>query len=61
MDKAEFPRFLARIHPYNSFERDETERVAALFYPVDFASGETISSCPACTNISGVLILSKNC
>ena len=42
MDEAEFPRFLATIHPYDSFGREETSRVATLFYPLEFAASETI-------------------
>lgn len=42
MDEAEFSRFLARTHPYNSFERDETARVAALFRPVEVAADARI-------------------
>ncbi len=42
MDEVEFPRFLAMIHPYDSFGHEETARVATLFYPKEFGASETI-------------------
>jgi CBS domain-containing protein len=42
MDEAEFSRFLATIHPYDSFGHDEIARVAELFRATAFQTGETI-------------------
>lgn len=42
MTDDKLPRFLARIHPYDSFEPDERARVAALFEAVDVAADAPI-------------------
>ncbi|MEO0693043.1 MAG: DUF294 nucleotidyltransferase-like domain-containing protein, partial [Pseudomonadota bacterium] len=43
MTKADsFPRFLASVHPYDTFPPDELTRIAALFVPHDVSAGEMI-------------------
>ncbi|MEM8811479.1 MAG: DUF294 nucleotidyltransferase-like domain-containing protein [Pseudomonadota bacterium] len=42
MDKADFPRFLATIHPYDGLAREDMARVATLFRPLDVAASERI-------------------
>ncbi|MEL6798876.1 MAG: DUF294 nucleotidyltransferase-like domain-containing protein [Pseudomonadota bacterium] len=43
MTKADsFPRFLASVHPYDTFSPDELTRIAALFEPRDVSAGDMI-------------------
>jgi CBS domain-containing protein len=42
MTESDFPRFLATIHPYDSFDRDEIARTATLFRSVDFKAGALV-------------------
>lgn len=42
MPPDDFTRFIATIHPYDSFGPDETARVAALFRPVTVAAGNPV-------------------
>jgi CBS domain-containing protein len=47
MTEADFPRFLATIHPYDSFDRDQIAETATLFSSIDIPAGQPVYECGA--------------